>query len=182
MQQGFLAKTALGCVRVKRWMAGASLVVKGPWIGISRQQYEYPIPLEEADQMLRRLCAKPLLDKVRHCVEHAGMVWDVDVYCGPASGLVVAEVELDRADQPFAVPRWVGAEVTHDPYYSSAAIAARSVRPINRPPAASRLSEAQRPPPRTPAPETSSAALRYLQQAQADFRGDQGDDDRIQPR
>ena len=182
MQQGFLAKTALGCVRVRRWMAGASLTVKGPWIGISRQEYEYPIPLEEADQMLRRLCTKPLLDKVRHCVDHAGMVWDVDVYCGPASGLVLAEVELDRPDQPFAVPRWVGAEVTHDPYYSSAAIAARSVRPLNRAPAPSRPAAEQQTPSRTPAPGASGAALRYLQQAQADYRGDKGDDDRLQPR
>jgi adenylate cyclase len=181
MQQGFLAKTALGCVQVRRWMAGASLIVKGPWIGITRQEYEYAIPLEEADQMLRRLCARPLLDKVRHCVEHAGMIWEVDVFCGAANGLVLAQVALDRPDQPFAVPRWVGAEVTHDPYYSSAAIAAR-LRPLEAARASRQVGD-RRSLPQTsqPAPEAVGAALRQLQQAQADFRGEPGEDDRRQP-
>jgi CYTH domain-containing protein len=182
IQQGFLAKTALGCVRVRRWMAGASLTIKGARIGVSRPEYEYDIPLEDADQMLRKLCARPLLDKVRHCVEHAGMTWEVDVYCGAASGLVLAEVELERPDQPFAVPRWVGAEVTQDPYYGSEAIAARMVRPVDGDRAPPRRAGDPRPLSRTPpAPGAAGAALRQLQQAQADFRGDQGDSDRLQP-
>src|SRR5258707_437006 len=95
LRQGFLAKTAFGSVRVRRWPAGPCLTVKGPRNGISREEYEYAIPLEEADQILRRYCAKPLIDKIRYCVEHAGVTWEVDVYCGGVSGLVLAEVELD---------------------------------------------------------------------------------------
>lgn len=127
LKQGFLTKTSFGCVRVRRWSAGASLTIKGPRIGICREEFEYAIPLEEADRMLRDLCAKPLLEKVRYRVEHAGNGWEVDVYGGAAGGLVLAEIELDYPDQPFAVPNWVGADVTHDPDYGSAALLARGL-------------------------------------------------------
>src|SRR4051812_40955455 len=82
LREGFLSHTPLGSVLVRRWMAGASITVKGPWMGISRETYEYAIPLEDADEMLRRFCAKPVIDKVRYCVEQGGMIWDVDVFCG----------------------------------------------------------------------------------------------------
>ncbi len=158
LRLGFLAKTARGSVRVRRWPTGASLTVKGPRIGISREEYEFSIPLEEADQMLYGLCARPLIDKVRYRVDHAGMTWDVDVYGGTASGLVLAEIELGHPDQPFALPRWVGAEVTHDPHYGSAAIAARLVKPVDGADAASLHRKARRGRPRPPAPDATAGA------------------------
>ena len=129
-RQGYLARSLAGSVRVRRWDSGATLAVKGPRHGITRDEYEYEIPLEEADEMLRCLCVRPLLEKVRHWVEHAGSTWEVDVYCGAAKGLVLAEIELDECDQLFAVPRWVGSEVTQNPYYSNAAIAARAAAAV----------------------------------------------------
>jgi adenylate cyclase len=131
LRQGYLTKTANGSVRVRRSAASATITVKGPRNGIMREEFEYDIPVEEADVMLRTLCARPLVEKVRYWVEHAGMTWEIDVYSGAAAGLVLAEIELDQADQAFAVPRWVGAEVTHDARYSSAAIAARLAPPID---------------------------------------------------
>ena len=74
--------------------------------------------------MLETLCLRPLLEKTRYCVEHAGLTWEVDVFVSPAEGLVIAEVELDRIDQLIAVPDWAGAEVTDDPRYRNATIAA----------------------------------------------------------
>jgi CYTH domain-containing protein len=73
--------------------------------------------------MLGKMCVTPIIEKVRHWVEHAGMTWEVDVFHGEAFGLVLAEVELDRIDQPLVLPPWVGAEVTDDVRYRSAGVA-----------------------------------------------------------
>lgn len=121
-RQAFLARTAKGCVRVRRSENHATLTVKGPQRGIARYEFEYAISLADADDMLRRFCVTPIIEKVRHRVEHAGMIWEVDVYEGETAGLVLAEVELDRIDQPFARPPWVAGEVTHDPRFHSAGI------------------------------------------------------------
>lgn len=124
-RQGYLAHSSRGAVRVRRAGDRAFITVKGNREGISRPEYEYPIPVDDAEAMLETLCKKPLLEKTRHRVPHEGLVWEVDVYCGAAQGLVVAEVELQRADQPVILPVWVGLEVTQDPFYSNAAIAGR---------------------------------------------------------
>lgn len=121
-RQAFLSRTPGNCVRVRRSESQATITVKGPHCGIARSEFEYPIPAADADDMLERLCVTPIIEKVRHWVEHAGMIWEVDVYEGEASGLVLAEVELTRIDQPFVLPRWVAAEVTLDQRYHSAGI------------------------------------------------------------
>lgn len=121
-RQAFLARTSEACVRVRRSENHATIAVKGPHCGTARYEFEYPIPPADADHMLSRMCVTPIIQKVRHWVEHAGMTWEVDVYGGEASGLVLAEVELTSIDQLFALPRWVGADVTHDPRYHSEGI------------------------------------------------------------
>jgi len=138
LRQGYVSRTANGSVRVRRSAASATLTVKGPRRGITRDEFEYEIPVEDADILLRTHCAGPLVDKVRYLVEYAGMTWEIDVYCGDAAGLVLAEIELDHANQAFAVPSWVGAEVTHDARFSNAAIAARLVNRLEGGPALSR--------------------------------------------
>ena len=134
LKQGYLFKSPDGSLRVRRWRGGATIALKGPRRGIVREEFEYAIPREDADRLLRRYCAQPLLEKVRHWVAYGGMTWEVDVYCGLARDLVTAEIELDHADQVFSVPRWVGAEITHDPSYSNAAIAGRLARKLETPP------------------------------------------------
>ena len=77
----------------------------------SRQEYEYPIPVDEAGELLA-LADGPLIDKTRHLVEHGRKTWEVDEFHGANTGLVVAEIELTREDEQFASPPWLGAEVT----------------------------------------------------------------------
>jgi adenylate cyclase len=74
---------------------------------------------------LLALCDGDIVDKVRHRIEHAGLLWEVDVFHGANEGLVVAEVELRSPDQPVDVPDWVGADVTSDPRYYNASLVAR---------------------------------------------------------
>jgi len=122
-RQGYLARTSLATVRVRCIQNEACLTVKGPRRGLERDELTYPIPLAEAEDLLRRFCDGGVVEKVRHEVEHQGSAWVVDVFLGPAEGLVVAEIELERADQAFAVPPWLGAEVSHDPRYRNSSIA-----------------------------------------------------------
>jgi len=121
-RQSFLAKSSEGSVRVRRAEHHASITVKGPRQGLIRDEFEYRIPLRDADHMLKSLCITPIIEKVRHWLDYAGMTWEVDVYQGDALGLVLAEVELDRIDQPIVLPPWVTADVTLDPRYRSGGI------------------------------------------------------------
>jgi len=121
-RQGYISATPCGTVRVRLCASHATIAVKGPRKGCVRQEFEYVIPVDHADDMLSRLCAKPLVEKVRHWVTHGAVTWQVDEFSGVAAGLVVAEIELERPDQMFALPEWVGAEVTNDPRYQNSAI------------------------------------------------------------
>jgi CYTH domain-containing protein len=125
--QGYLADgaTAAATVRVRRADPAAYLTVKGPGGhdgGLARPEYEYPIPVDDAEAMLANLCRRPLIAKTRHAVAHAGRVRHVDVFEGGNAGLVLAEVELARADALVELPPWVGAEVTADPRYRNSAM------------------------------------------------------------
>lgn len=122
-RQSYLSHTAESSIRVRRSDDYGTITVKGPRAGFARDEFEYQIPVPDAEYMLRHMCVTPIIEKVRHWVESAGATWEVDVYCGEASGLLLAEIELDRIDQPFALPAWVGAEVTLDPSYRSQGIA-----------------------------------------------------------
>lgn len=126
VRQGYVARHGGGTVRVRRIGDQAFLTVKGARAGISRPEYEYEIPLADAEAMLRDLCPQPPLEKVRYEAPYRGLVWEVDVFQGAHQGLVMAEVELSHPDQPIALPPWVGPEVTDDARYRSAAL---SVRP-----------------------------------------------------
>lgn len=114
---GLLARFGGGKVRVRRSDGRAWITVKGARSGISRAEYEYEIPTAEADEMLLTLCDGPPVEKIRHCVPHAGLVWSVDVHLGPLAGIAFAEVELQHPDQALPLPPWVGPEITHDPRY-----------------------------------------------------------------
>ena len=96
------------------------LTIKTPVKGISRSEFEYEIPLEDARIMLHTLCAKPLISKVRYKIEYRSFIWEVDVFDGDNAGLIVAEVELESENQSVELPEWIGTEVTGDmKYYNS---------------------------------------------------------------
>lgn len=126
MRQGYLAAGGPGLPSLRIRIAGAAavLTVKGPG-GKVRAEFEYPIPLADAEAMLA-LSPFAVLSKTRFEVEHAGHLWTVDEFHAPAAlhGLVLAEVELDDAATDPALPGWLGAEVTDDPRFSNAALAA----------------------------------------------------------
>jgi adenylate cyclase len=118
--QGYLCDEPLRVVRVRLAGNGAWLTIKGISRGASRSEYEYAIPTAEARAMLNDLCLRPLVEKRRSRIPHAGMIWEVDEFLGENAGLILAEVELAIADQQVALPPWVGEEVTSDPrYYNS---------------------------------------------------------------
>ena len=116
-RQGFLSTAAERTVRVRIAGAEGFLTVKGRSHGISRAEFEYAIPVEDAAAMLDGLCEKPLIEKTRYRIPFGAHTWEVDEFHGANAGLVVAEVELGSADEKPALPAWVGREVSSDARY-----------------------------------------------------------------
>ncbi len=126
MAQGYLCLDPGRTVRIRLAGEEAWITVKGRAEGITRAEFEYEIPAEDARELLE-LCLPSLIEKTRHRIEFAGHVWEVDVFHGANEGLVVAEVELDDASVSPELPSWVGAEVSGDARYCNASLATRPV-------------------------------------------------------
>ena len=129
MAQGYLNDLAMveggaqkASVRVRIQGDAAYLNIKSRELGHTRQEFDYPIPVDEARALLA-LCVGGLIDKRRHLVRHGGLLWEVDEFLGDNAGLVVAEVELQHAGQPFDKPGWAGTEVTDQSRYYNLALA-----------------------------------------------------------
>ena len=120
LRQGYLSSHPERVVRVRIEGDAAMLTIKGRSVGASRGEWEYPIPLADAEQFLASLCEQPLIEKKRYRIQHDGMLWEVDEFFGANAGLVVAEIELEAEDQPFSRPDWLGVEVTDDAHYFNA--------------------------------------------------------------
>ena len=122
-RQGYLVEPG-GRASVRVRVAGerAHLNIKAAIVGSARAEYEYEIPLADAEPMLASLCIGRV-DKVRHYLEHDGRTWEIDVFEGDNAGLVVAEIELEDEDASFTRPAWVGDEVTDDARYYNHALA-----------------------------------------------------------
>jgi CYTH domain-containing protein len=117
--QGYLNRDKQRTVRVRVVQDQAWLTIKGANAGATRAEFDYAIPVADAEQLLA-LCDGPLVRKLRRVVVHAGARWEIDEFQGENAGLVVAEIELASEAQAFEAPPWLGAEVTHDPrYYNS---------------------------------------------------------------
>lgn len=123
-RQAYLSTEPQRTVRVRRAGDQAYLTIKGKSVGAARLEYEYPIPVQDADEMLDGLCLKPVIEKTRYRVEHGGLTWEVDEFEGVNAGLVIAEVELESEDQAVELPDWVGEEVTGDQRYYNASLIA----------------------------------------------------------
>lgn len=122
-RQGYLSADPDRTVRIRRAGEHGYVTIKGRSNGASRAEFEYEIPVGDADEMLA-LCVPPLIEKVRHRVEHAGRTFEVDVFGEANQGLVVAEVELPSEDAVVDLPEWIGDEVTGDPRYFNANLVA----------------------------------------------------------
>lgn len=116
-RQGYLSAEHERTVRVRLEGDIGKLTIKGKSQGISRSEYEYEIPKQDAAEMLDTLCLKPLIEKTRYRIEYAGLIWEVDEFYGANEGLILAEVELESEDAEFDRPDWVGEEVSGNPRY-----------------------------------------------------------------
>lgn len=118
-KQGYLSRLPGCIVRVRTAGDKAFLTIKGPNVGVTRSEFEYPIPYDDALSLFA-LCNNGFIEKLRYKVSYKGMVWEVDEFLGDNKGLVIAEIELESENQSFDLPPWVGDEVTGNPrYYNS---------------------------------------------------------------
>lgn len=125
--QGYISTRKEGTVRVRVKDDDAFLTVKGMNRGAVRDEWEYPVPVADAMEMLRSVTEGNVIEKHRYIVPFGGKIWEVDAFGGTLSGLVLAEVELTAADEEVLLPPFAGEEVTGNPrYYNSSLAAGRS--------------------------------------------------------
>ncbi len=122
IRQGYLSTHPDRTVRVRIEGDKATLTIKSRTQGFTRGEWEYPIPLDEADELLNGVCERPLIEKTRTRIAHDGMVWEVDEFFGDNLGLIVAEIELCNEQQVFSRPEWIGDEVTDDARYFNSSL------------------------------------------------------------
>lgn len=119
-RQGYLSSQKERTVRVRIEGDRAVITIKGKSVGAVRGEWEYPIPVQDAAELLDGLCEQPLIEKYRRKITNGAHVWEVDEFLGANAGLVVAEIELRAEDEAFDKPEWVADEVTDDArYYNS---------------------------------------------------------------
>lgn len=119
IRQGYISTEAEKTVRVRLKDQKGFLTIKGKTHGISRAEYEYEIPADDAENLLL-LCKGPLIEKKRYTLDVKGQTWEVDEFFGENAGLVLAEAELETEAQSLEIPDWIGEEVTqHKKYYNS---------------------------------------------------------------
>ena len=123
LRQGYLSDDPVRVVRVRVAGDKAFLTIKGLTVGVERAEFEYEIPVDDANALLETMCARPLIEKTRHRVDHDGHAWYVDVFAGENAGLMIAEIELPRPDTTFSLPDWADTEVSDDPRYFNSNLA-----------------------------------------------------------
>jgi CYTH domain-containing protein len=120
--QGYICSGGQGTVRIRTIGDNGFLTIKGPTRGLVRAEYEYPIPVADAREMLANLCRGPLVEKIRYTIDFAGFIWEIDEFKKENDGLVIAEIELEQPQQQFVMPPWVGTEVSNDPRYRNSSL------------------------------------------------------------
>ncbi|MBT8147861.1 MAG: CYTH domain-containing protein [Gammaproteobacteria bacterium] len=123
IQQAYIPTTNNTTVRIRLAGQRALLTIKSRAVNLTRSEYEFPIPFEDAREMLDEVCSTNLVEKQRYLVPYAGLTWEIDVFHGSNDGLIIAEVELEQEDQQVDLPDWAGEEVSHDPRYNNHSLA-----------------------------------------------------------
>ncbi len=116
-KQGYLSSQPTSSIRVRIAGNQAWLNIKSATIGTHRLEFEYGIPIHDAEEIISTLCRKPLIEKIRHFVPYGGFIWEIDEFKGDNQGLIVAEIELPEIGMAFIKPPWLGAEVTDELRY-----------------------------------------------------------------
>ena len=127
--QGYLSDEPM-TVRVRIVEAEAFLTLKGKTTGIERDEYEFPIPMRHARELLEFHCKQRIIEKTRYRVPHDQLIWEVDVFSGRHQGLIIAEVELDSIEHKFDRPEWVDIEISHDRRYSNSSMSLTGEIPL----------------------------------------------------
>lgn len=122
IRQGYLSSRKEATVRIRISNDAAYVTVKGKNRGIERKEWEYRIPKADAEQMIE-LHEGIVIEKIRYIVPWQGKRWEIDEFKGKYEGLIVAEIELSSADEPFEIPPFIGREVSGDPRYYNSVIA-----------------------------------------------------------
>lgn len=123
IKQGYLCAEEGVSVRVRTAEDRGYLTIKGKSTGISQDEYEYEIPADDAEEMLKKMCIQPVIEKYRYKLEHKGFVWEIDEFLKDNEGLIVAEIELENEGQEFPLPDFIGREVTYDYRYRNSYLA-----------------------------------------------------------
>lgn len=116
-KQGYLSSEPTSSIRVRIADTNAWLNLKSATIGTQRLEFEYEIPVSDAEEIINALCKKPIIEKIRHFVPNDHFLWEIDEFAGENEGLIVAEIELPKPGQAFPKPAWLGEEVTHELRY-----------------------------------------------------------------
>jgi adenylate cyclase len=116
-RQGYLANNECCSVRIRLENDNARLNIKSATLGVARHEFDYPVPLAEAQEIFEHLCGPRTIEKTRHLVRDNGHLWEIDEFHGANQGLVVAELELQSETESFNKPSWIGQEVSDDPRY-----------------------------------------------------------------
>ena len=115
--QGYLSALPTCSIRVRISDKQAWLNIKSATLGTQRLEYEYEIPVNDANELLSELCKKPIIEKIRHFVNYENKLWEIDEFLGENLGLYVAEIELNTVTESFKKPAWCGREVSDDKRY-----------------------------------------------------------------
>lgn len=134
MKQGYLSSEKHCSIRIRTAGSEAWLNLKSATIGAQRHEFEYPVPLAEAELMLQTLGNGPLIEKTRHYVTYGSHLWEIDEFHAENDGLIVAEIELDAVDESFERPAWLGEEVTSDIRYYNTLLAKKPFSTWNNQP------------------------------------------------
>jgi adenylate cyclase len=122
-RQGYISTVNGVTVRVRIAGEIGYITIKGKTEGIVRQEFEYPIPVADAEMMLNTLCDRPLIEKIRYKIDLNDLLWEVDEFLGENQGLILAEVELKDENQEIKWPEWIETEVTSDRRYYNSSLA-----------------------------------------------------------
>ena len=120
IEQGYICTEKERVVRVRRYDSCAFLTIKSASVGFARDEFEYEIPVDDAQKMLETICIQPTIKKCRYILFFEDKKWEIDVFEGENSGLIIAEIELENESETFKIPNFIGEEVTSDiRYYNS---------------------------------------------------------------
>ncbi|MCJ0742382.1 CYTH domain-containing protein [Pedobacter montanisoli] len=118
IRQAYLQTDPEKTIRIRTKDKSGFITIKGKTVGASRLEFEYEIPIADANELINAFCSN-LIEKTRHIVTHDSNIWEVDEFKGLNEGLIVAEIELTSEDEKYSIPNWLDKNVTDDPRYTN---------------------------------------------------------------